>query len=158
MCLYMCTVYVCVRLYSVCTRYVYNVCMVSMHHTCVDGVYGICVCMMCAYTLQGTHAKFRKRPSWCQFFPSMWVLRIELGFLGKGFTFRAAFLWPSLCRDSDLCPGEGITSFLIFFVILVKSDRHIPGGKDGIILADILLLPNGMFFSVSLVLPVLCQH
>lgn len=113
---------------------------------CVDDLYGICVCMMCVYTLQGTHAKFRKRTSWCQFFPSMWVLKFELGFLGKGFTCIAAFLWPSLCKDSELCPDEGITSFLFFFIILVKLDRHIPCGKDGIILADISLLPNGIFF------------
>lgn len=136
----------------------YSVCASYMCGWCVDNVYGICVCMMCVYTLQGTHAKFRKRTSWCQFFPSMWVLEIELGFLGKGFTCRAAFLWPSLCKDSELCPDEGITSFLIFFFILVKLDRHIPCGKDSIILADILLLPNGIFFSVNLVLPVLYQH
>lgn len=119
-CVYVHGICVYVSVCSVCTWYVYDVCIVFcasyMCGWCVDDVYGICVCMMYVYTFQGTHAKFRKRTSWFQFSPSMWVLEIELGFLGKGFTCRAAFLRPSLCKDSELCPDEGIASFLIFFL------------------------------------------
>lgn len=52
----------------------------------VYDVDGMCVCMMCVYTHHGMYAEFRRRTSWYQFSPSMWVPGIELGFLGKGLT------------------------------------------------------------------------